>query len=1370
MSTASSSSEYDDDGYYSTSDEDNKVMHMKETADLSCAYDHDEDEYEDEVTDSEDDDLQELYLSSPLPAPIPTTSKVVHFATLKNEIPMGELEPRATELVSIETMDPVELNDLYKKYDTRLAKSVGVTQTRLSASKAPQSELVSLDTLSPVEMAQLHKNEQTRLSAMRNLSCVRPSSSSSPQSELVSLDTLSPVEMAQLHKNEQTRLSAMRNLSGQAPRSGLVSLDALSPVEMARLHKNEQTRNLSSRKSYASELVSLDTLSATELANVHKNEQTRLDAMRGLSSKSRTYDLQHINTLFVQKQEDLFVNSRKKLLSNLKKIDSLSAQERLALGSMFEDDDVDTLSTQELRELVRECRANHHHHRHHHNNVVLTTVDEKKPFTQLMETDTRKGTTNYTALANPHGSLAMGSVLGIADAIGDTLVGGGGYPYYYGGYGGYGRRGYYHGRDRYYNPYYGGGRGYYYRAQESSPLVNINSLPLEQQRVIREKAEPIAVKSFTQGQSTLSAKKEYELKLSGQVMTNATVNSLFRGLACPVHMNELSFIDHLKHAHPLYDELLRKNVGRRVLDALFNNKERNFIIIVPGKALLAVYRQQGNSLEMAKMAAGYLTVLLHAGEQIPADNKPYSCANLLRDNRITVRRIDDETIEVDNSVLAKLDKASGGHLYTMVEPTIEDLEEEEEKMEEETEEAIVEKVLARIEERQAEEEADTEEEELEMAEEEDEEAVATEVKTITSPTTIIINTGETPKMIATLPEANANALAIVPIEEQVMSQKTLLVLSGVYRNSQFKNRKVEPLASKMLSSQYSGIKDMANYIDKVDTQSHISQLLLKTFAYDQLFDKYRATATQFTGSERLTPESSFVLKEGGASLSYNLDASLKMKEFIVDTQRVKISKRQLINHYNVLCFETKKPGQYASLSFSLPDETKSLTDTYITADENMLLKFKDNLLQSVTINTNAPSVVTLSSPSVASLVLTGNMKNVSVLQNLSVQVPMAQHASLIYAKELSFEQFAQTLLPLSQPSFFKRVRAAFNEFTNAPVLRLVRLGAPGIAAFNEAIATYVEGNERTVDVTMAIARGSFDTASTLNKYTYHRMLMRNRDNANKFLIRYEYDPMLNGKKEQLSFNTMINTSKATDSPTLSIELLHPLKKKKTFFRFQLASARSPPQTESSIYSVQSGDGLHFDFKLGAQGAKIEEIYVRFFHHTQPSFEQDVTKFLASEAYAYKRLKLQIANTYMTQRMDKYFLNAALPKEKVDTKRQNEFFANLHKEIERYMEKEKLTALLVNAPSTKITTEGANIVRSSGYMMPQPDELSHFQSLILSGFACDTKTVTTTESAPDVLKSVVSEYKTLSASNNVNDLDFALYMDRFKHIAIAMSKK
>lgn len=1353
MSTASSSSEYDDDGYYSTSDEDNKVMHMKETAELSCAYDHkdeddDDDEYEDEENDSEDDDLQELYLSSPLPAPIPTTSKVVHFATLKKEIPMGELEPRATELVSLETMDSTELNDLYKKYDTRLAKSVG---------QAPQSELVSLDTLSPVEMAQLHKNEQTRLSAMRNLSCGRPTNSnSSPQSELVSIDTLTPIEMA--------RLGATRNLA-----TGLVSLDTLSPVEMARLHKNEQTRNLSSRKSYASELVSLDTLSATELANVHKNEQTRLDAMRGLSSNSRTYNLQHINTLSLQKQEDLFVNSRKKLLSNLKKIDSLSAQERLALGSMFEDDDVDTLSTQELRELVRECRAkHHHHHQHHHNNkVVLTTVDEKKPFTQLMETDTRKGTTNYTALANPHGSLAMGSVLGIADAIGDTLIGGGGYPYYYGGYG---RRGYYHGRDRYYNPYYGGGRGYYYHAQESSPLVNINSLPLEQQRVIREKAEPVAVKSFTQGQSTLSAKKEYELKLSGQVMTNATVNSLFRGLACPVHMNELSFIDHLKHAHPLYDELLRKNVGRRVLDALFNNKERNFIIIVPGKALLAVYRQQGNSLEMAKMAAGYLTVLLHAGEQIPADNKPYSCANLLRDNRITVRRIDDETIEVDNSVLAKLDKASGGHLYTMVEPTIEDLEEEEEEKEEETEEAIVEKVLARIEERQAEEEADTEEEELEMAEEEEEEPVVTEVKTITSPTTIIINTGETPKMIATLPEANANALAIVPIEEQVMSQKTLLVLSGVYRNSQFKNRKVEPLASKMLSSQYSGIKDMANYIDKVDTQSHVSQLLLKTFAYDQLFDKYRATATQFTGSERLTPESSFVLKEGGTSLSYNLDASLKMKEFVVDTQRVKISKRQLINHYNVVCFETKKPGQYASLSFSLPDETKSLTDTYITTDENMLLKFKDNLLQSVTINTNAPSVVTLSSPSVASLVLTGNVKNVSVLQNLSVQVPMAQHASLIYAKELSFEQFAQTLLPLSQPSFFKRVRAAFNEFTNAPVLRLIRLGAPGIVAFEEAIATYVEGNERTVDVTMAIARGSFDTASTLNKYTYHRMLMRNRDNANKFLIRYEYDPMLNGKKEQLSFNTMINTSKATDSPTLSIELLHPLKKKKTFFRFQLASARSPPQTESSIYSVQSGDGLHFDFKLGAQGAKIEEIYVRFFHHTQPSFEQDVTKFLASEAYAYKRLKLQIANTYMTQRMDKYFLNAALPKEKVDTKRQNDFFANLHKEIERYMEKEKLTALLVNAPSTKITTEGANIVRSSGYMMPQPSELAHFQSLILSGFACDTKAVTTTESAPDVLKSVISEYKTLSASNNVDDLDFALYMDRFKHIAIAMSKK
>ena len=1359
MSTASSS-EYEDDGYYTTSDEESIKLACNTTtnnsgsesssgsenepATLSCNL------YEPKSVSSEessagsgsesDGDLDELYLSSPLPAPVATatTNKVVHYSTLKRDIPMGELVDGVTkqtqssftksnELKTLASMNKSEFDEVQQKYD---AKQQTVS---LSKREMPMGKLVST------------KDELTPLSSMTG------------------------GEFAEVKKMSDKRQNAMFQ-------------QQFAPKK----------------------------LTATP------------------TNTARSYSLNPVDALSSKKREELFIQTRTQLLNNL---NSDKRTTSLACPVKVVEIDVEALSLQELREMVRECRAKHSAITN--KTDMATTVQS---LTHSMGPDTRVGKPHHTKLADPHGILAVGSVLGFTDDVVDTFTGRGDPyyyydedPYYYGPrY--YGRDGYQR-RDR---------RRYYYGSelskkngdillkgtastvlqqknplvhsstlsasqlatvrensaastvsQQKSPLVhsntlsasqlatvrensaasskltNFNTLPLAQQKEIRDamalaasEKSPV-VKTFSNQKSSLNAKREYELKSSHTVMTNATVNSLYNGLACPMHVKEIALVDHLKRAYPDYDELLRKNVSRRVLDALFNSKDRNFIIIVPGKALLALYKQQGKSLEMAKMAAAYLTVLLLAEEMIPVDNTTYSCANLLRENRINVRRIDAETIEVDNTILAKLDRSSGGHLYKMIEPVVEDVTEDEEEV---LIEDIVEEVLARVEERQQEEEAEVEEEELEEEEElmEPEEPVSRG-----NTTTIVINNGEerggrrSPKMIATLPAANSRELAIVPVEEQlVMSSANTkgVFLAGVYRNTFYKNKKVEALASKMLNTQYSGAKDMANYID-AETQQ-VNELFIKTFSYDTLFEKCRATATQITTAERLTPENNFVIKANANTLSYTLDASLKMKEFAVDTKQVKISKRQLINHFNVLCFETKKAGQYASLCFSLPDETKSHTDTYMSADENMLLKFKDNLLQSVAINTSATNFT------LSSMTSNGALSD-NVLQNISVQVPMAEHATVLYAKELSFEQFTQALIPLSQSSFLKRVKAAYNEFTSAPVLRLNRISGIAYEAFNAAVASYAEGSERTVQVMMAIARGGMETVNKMSNYTFHRMLMRSNVNANQFLMRYDYDAALNQTKEHPSFNAMINTAMVRDAPTLSIELLHPLKKKKSLFRFQLASARSPPQDRESVYSVLSADGLHFDFVLG-MGAKIERIYVRFFHHTAPSFEKDITKFLATEAHAYQRLKMNIGNMYMSKRIEKYLSNSTLPKEKLDLKQQREFFATLHKEIERYMEKENLTQLLVNAPSTKITNDSANILRESGYITLQPEELSHFHSLVVDGFSLGSSAVTTTNTNK-VLDAVVREYKTLSPMNgDKKDIEFALYMDRFKLIASKMA--
>ena len=1105
---------------------------------------------------------------------------------------------------------------------------------------------------------------------------------------------------------------------------------------------------------------------------------------------------------------------------------------------------LDELTLEELRELVQECRA--HHTR---DNIVVVSsgirdsqVGEKEdsfasPLCQVMDEDTRKLSHGQIKLQKKANAEIQLGVLGLVDSLLDPYDqyppyrGSyyGGYPYYYGGYpyyGGYGGYGY---------GGYGGYRGYPYRRHRryygadlknlndnaeillksknpvvtaatstttssrlDRPLINVNTLPVAEQEAIRKAnmntkntSNSSPLKSFVNPKSTLTAKKEFELKLGAKMLDSSLTKSLYfglskqehnKGLSCPVHTSDANLMEHIRREHPLFSEMLHKNMNPRLIKSLVNAEDaRNFMMVVPSDAILAFYRQQGELLKVAKLATAYLTILLRRGEQIPADQINYQCANLLRDHRVVVRRLDDETLEIDNAMIAKLDPASNGRLYKVVAggPTIEDL-------------PLVERIEEARAEAEAEAEAEQEAQEEEEAEAELEEEEATELIEAGPTTQIIINTGEAPQVVRSLPAADANELAIVPVEEDLMGlDSRLLTLAGVYKNTQYKNRRFENLASKMLQTQYSGAKDMANYIDYNDSQPHINQLLVKCFSYDTLYDKYRANSTAMVGPERLSASASFVIpSQEKGSLSYNLDTALKMKEFLIDTQKLKISKRQLINHFNVLCFKSKskKEGEYASLCFSLPDDTKNLTDTYMSSDENLLLKFKDNLLHSVAINTSAANLLMTTMPEVKTSLTTG--KPGTVLQHISAQVPMADHASQIYDKELSFEQFMDLVMPLSQPSFFRRAKAALRELVDTGALPLHRVMGSDAILLRTKLDAYEEVSEKTVQIEMTIAEGALEAARSLKHHTYHRVLLRDPVVQHQYMVRYDYDAALNPSAPQLSFNALIKPGKIAEPPVLVIRLLNPLKRKNVTFRFRLASARSPPQEQELFYRAESKEhGLRFDFKL-SPGALIETIYIRYVHHVAPllatpttttasitskggNFEKDLSKFLATEAYAYKKMQVNVTSGYMTQRLSKIFMASKLSKEDLDTQQHKEFFATLKKEIDAYMEREKLIPLLKEAPDATLTTEKNTILASNNYKeAPLVEEVKRFHAMLRSGFAlgksvAETNTATSTlPSVTNVLNEVISEYATLSKSC-CKDVEFAMYMNRFGDLVTAM---
>lgn len=1326
----------------------------------------------------DDEDFEPVTIVQEFPkmsAPISLASKgmVPLTAYSSQEIAAFKLEQDAKDLSAMKEAraKPTTLDD------KQCAPLNTYSAKKLETLKATQDLFVSLDNYSAKEIAgfklaqDARATKQTTLKSANDTHCTPANKS----------------ESVTASQDKQYTNISRKTLSKQSNTS-FVSLDDYSAKEVAAF-KLEQDARHGVKTSTPSSTGSLKSTFATAsiqkvqravpptLASAVKDDEaTPLSTLSAkalreleLSKKTMIYSLKNVSGLSAAKKEEFYAQQQQQQQKPVFQSDRIrtvlkSPQKIVPLSHPHFNDPfarvcVDELSLEQLRELVRECRA-------HHDSA--DRMPQKKTVLSKSATPTLSMPLSKR-LYSPQVKQCIKS---------DSIV--------------------------------------LNSLPERELLCNINSLPLETRTSILSslKSEADDKPIVFQNHSTLSSKKAYELKLSSSLFkSNPKVLSLYHGLStknksaleldCPCPQVTESpkmssdVFDYMTSEYPLYSQLLKKNINRRLLNEL---SERNVMFLVPGRALMAILRQQG---EMMK-ALAYLTMLMSKGESIPVGSDHYAVNTLVKNSPITIRRIDDETLEVDSSMIAKLDPTSEGRVYMMIEPSIEDLDTEtaatiiasEEKAEadakaEESVTTVAEQVGESESELEASELDNEEEPEEEMVDETVEEPITSTTTTTTTTTTssqpirrssptIQVNVGAEPTVIRTLPADEE--LAIVKVEEQspVASDANALVLTGVFKNTQYKNRKFETLATKMVEKGYNGQVDMANYISQ--TNSCAPQLFLKTFSYDTLYDKYRSTATAMSGLERLTPVASFSIEHKN-NLNYELDSKLKMKEFIVDSQKMNITKRQLIDHFNVLCFKTKANNQYAVASFTLPDVN---TDTFMSADENLLLKFQDNLLHSVTINTNGANfmLTTLAAQKNAFL-----GKDSNVMKHINAQVSL--DSAKTYTKDLSYAQFVSTMLAATKPSWFQRVKAGFRQVTGSEVIQLRTLEADEIETFNRSISTATvkmddlsRRREALVNVPVSIAKGVVGVVRGSMFVNFNRAELVSTDG--QIRLRYQYNPGSDkGVQQQpILFEKLLwgSNSSAQDQPRLTLEIPSPLKRgnPEQVFRFHISvPGRSIPQGTVYYYGAAREKEGDIRFTFVVKDGVLTEIYivakpVNTYNTRISPFDKNIAKFLATESYAFKKHGLDLPYSYMNSRFSKYLVKSGLTKDKLDTLRYREYFSTLNKEIKTFMVKHKLDALLTDAPKDSVLTlVTANILHTTNYQSPLVEESKRYQSLLLSGFSplsvnATTTTSTTTNTAPQVLKLAIREYKTLSGTSKLRNQPFALYMDRFLHITSTMA--
>jgi hypothetical protein len=1274
----------------------------------------------------------------------------------EEEMPVVFLKAPNLVHMSTKMTAPVVTTKASMINNTEMGDLVPVSGEEMSAFK-----LESVDTLSKKEYDSIAMKQSRRVEVVPYAS---PSKLQSASDLLVPWSSLSAKEQESMTLKHEARLNAFHHIGATVPSTPTIT-------------KNESTGD---------ELVPWTSLNAKEQEVLTLKHQTRLMALASIVSSSSTKKAVTLSAIDDLSQDEVALLKKKQVERPSKEImvsamgECKDAADKssgypcasVPLASRKYNNvlaDIDDLTTEEMRIVLNNRekhhpRRNHKHRRHRHHQAMPQISATAKPMASSTPMRSNALTTKQYKQTNQLANI---------DSVDAQRL------------------------EHLFAPYAN-------HVSAGPLLVNFNTLDSEKQASILRNME---THSFVnQSGTSLSEKRVFE-SLNASKLMSVGASKLFLGMplstlsdnktetsnvACPNNVLPPDgicgdkMLKHMKKTYPAFTEMITRAGMDQMFNELLHNHDIDYLIIVPNSAMIRAFR--GQSIQKIMSALASLMLLVHKGETIPVSASMYSCLTPLDGVRTLVRRKNASTLEIENATDAILDPNSVGRVYRMVEqPSIEDLGDSEEGGEIEFS-------------------IDTEDDDEEEEETDDDKNDST--TTTTTTTTTMKRKGKKEKtrvqaeIVETMPTNESDDLSLMVVEEENMDvPSSALTLTSVHHSFAYKNRSIEALCQKMMSPSYNGKSDMANFVD-------YGKSLGANKATEKKKEEEDSEDTLFLNT--LHPNDTEKLGLSGAyeigsrsQMAYNLDKSLTMRESIMPSN-LRIKKSELLNHLCVLSTKNAQNTEYAVAIFSLSNCTgvSSKTDVCMSTDENVLMRFQNNILTSIALNNDASKFVSIAIA--RRLERKSNMMSLhsgrncgshamhsAIVTHLSMGVKFDKDSfAHLYTKEMKFDAFVGTMLPLSVPSFIKKAEA-LGRHLFAKVHTLV----PSDKEIRLSMYETRPRRDEVSEVLIGIGGGSRDLANNLHTYFFLRKKWEKKDGGPERVYQYQYIEEGNRYNDsrdygRVDFRKMqgLRTSK-----TLSVTMKNPFTGKSQNILFKLRNTMSIEKV--TRYDTTKGDmidknthvyflldkGLLSNFYLSnpnPDNAKRHGVQ-KSLDAPRKGFEKSIASFLSTEAKAYASFNIDAANmSYLEQRLRSYASRSTLfsvtKNTTYDKVKSLAFFKSLSSEVKKYLDE----VIVVNpSPESRKNTailspQAQQKMIETSYLIPNESETQCYHTLLTAGFKTLKPGATlatmingsSTEKQYDtksVLESVVSHYD--ASNDGGKNTQFRQYMTRVHYI-------
>ncbi len=772
-----------------------------------------------------------------------------------------------------------------------------------------------------------------------------------------------------------------------------------------------------------------------------------------------------------------------------------------------------------------------------------------------------------------------------------------------------------------------------------------NTADLSQAQLDKVRTNSENIRSFQNSQSILKLRAFEDVKFASTI-SNPVIKNLYMGH--PIESSMLGVkeeeeedenekekkelkktkcdkvIRHLAEHHryycDLYDNTKLKDL---ILDLSFKN-DKDFIIIIPSVEFLKSSGLPGN-VKTLEIIATHIA-LFHTKDKVPLmndmnDSSLYEYQTLVKGRKIELRRLDQNTIEVNGRWIAKLDEnGGGGHIYIMQKFT----------------------PVLRLEPKQN--------------------PVLKKAEKITNTTKETKKIDQVPELIDI--EKDSQNLDIIRVEEELpvideeRAKKNVdengediigtSVMLPVHSHVLYDNPKMSILVKNMLNTSYDAKLSLGSYLNNIEKEKLITNssnptagnIYLKTFSVDDIYSKTQLTSLRT--KEYLRPISSYTIGCDHTNI-IDIDHDVKMKEYKINTSVLSIRKSELINHIAVISFPLSCGEKCSSISFQVSDEATS-KDVYMSADQNILLRFSENLLDTISINASVDAF--------PSYMISDDEFNSDINDMVSLQLSVNKTLSnKIYKTEISFQQFNSAILPFSAPRIIRRFKsggkALLSDIVTLSNTNRFSVGPEFIKKKTETKQIMIMSGDNRV----LLLKNRMSLNFTKETFA----------NGDKKVERYTIDKR-NSRK--LSFRKLV--TKKGKSRLLSVTIPDPLQSNKLrSIVFKLGNTVDVGENGNIYYGGAKG-GLRLYFELDSEG-NLSIMYVSYsladdelsdLMMSKKIDQLSVAKLLHNEAIMLHEKNMMISNTYLDMRTKKMCCDLKVE----DKKKAKEFFTELRSDI------------------------------------------------------------------------------------------------------------